>query len=182
MTSYTCPIEGCPYGEDEEKSLPAVRAHINATSDGDHEWSDLKPTVEQQGQEGPQDAEDDAGADAEGDGAAGEDDGPQQAAIGPDVDAEYQAQVQGAVEADPEPVEDSGAVDVEPVEDATDTDGDGDGLGTAASVVAASVALALVVLLVQNGDDEAGDPTDALSGDADGETDADPSDVVGGWE
>jgi hypothetical protein len=39
---YTCPAEGCDYGEeaDENKSLAAVRSHINSADD--HDWHELK--------------------------------------------------------------------------------------------------------------------------------------------
>jgi len=39
---YTCPKEGCDYGdaEDENKSLAAVRSHINSA--GDHDWHALR--------------------------------------------------------------------------------------------------------------------------------------------
>ncbi|WP_231184729.1 hypothetical protein [Haladaptatus sp. DYF46] len=53
--THTCPIEGCDYGDNEEKSLAAVRSHINASSDGDHDWSALKPTVEAQAADSDQD-------------------------------------------------------------------------------------------------------------------------------
>lgn len=54
---YYCPIEGCNYGHGEQKSLAAVRSHINATTDTSdqnergHSWAALKTEVEQQGEE-----------------------------------------------------------------------------------------------------------------------------------
>ncbi|NLV14411.1 hypothetical protein [Haloarcula argentinensis] len=46
---YYCPAEGCDYGKDEEKSLAAVRSHINAMGES-HDWELLKPLLHQQGE------------------------------------------------------------------------------------------------------------------------------------
>lgn len=46
-----CPVDGCDYGESDDKSLPAVRAHINASGDDAHDWDELRETVEQQGEQ-----------------------------------------------------------------------------------------------------------------------------------
>jgi uncharacterized membrane protein len=68
MTDFQCPIEGCDYGESEEKSLAAVRSHVNSTGDDDHEWSDLKALVEQQdGNADQQEAPEEQGESAETD-------------------------------------------------------------------------------------------------------------------
>lgn len=45
---YWCPVEGCGWHDERGKELAAVRSHINAKSDGDHDWSELKPVVEGQ--------------------------------------------------------------------------------------------------------------------------------------
>jgi len=65
MTSYTCPVEGCDYGEQESKSLAAVRSHINALNDPAHDWAELKSEVIGQGDGGDdqQEATTDEGAD-----------------------------------------------------------------------------------------------------------------------
>lgn len=50
MSGYSCPVEGCDYGDgqDEQKSLPAVRAHVNATGDDAHNWSDCREQLADQ--------------------------------------------------------------------------------------------------------------------------------------
>ena len=45
MSSHTCPVEGCDYGESSSKSLAAVRSHINASGDSEHDWDALKSEV-----------------------------------------------------------------------------------------------------------------------------------------
>lgn len=48
MNPYYCPVEDCDYGDGEDRSFRSVRSHINATSDAEHNWTDLKPVVEAQ--------------------------------------------------------------------------------------------------------------------------------------
>lgn len=45
MSDVICPIEGCPYGEDESKSWQSVRSHVNAKSDDAHDWDELQEAV-----------------------------------------------------------------------------------------------------------------------------------------
>lgn len=45
MSSNRCPVEGCEYGESDDKSKAAVRSHVNAKSDPEHNWADLKSAV-----------------------------------------------------------------------------------------------------------------------------------------
>lgn len=52
MTGYHCPVEGCDYGDQDDKTLPAVRAHINASNDDTHDWTQLKAAVEEQTEQG----------------------------------------------------------------------------------------------------------------------------------
>jgi len=40
--TYKCPVEGCDYGEEEEKTLAQVRGHVNSNGDEDHVWQDAK--------------------------------------------------------------------------------------------------------------------------------------------
>jgi len=46
---YYCPAEGCDYGTESDKTLAAVRSHINAMGD-DHDWDTLKPLLHEQGE------------------------------------------------------------------------------------------------------------------------------------
>ncbi len=58
---YWCPAEGCDYGTESDKSLAAVRSHINAMGD-DHDWDTLKPLLHEQGESNddqPDDPDDD---------------------------------------------------------------------------------------------------------------------------
>lgn len=48
MTGHYCPVEGCDYGEQGDKTLAAVRSHINACNDDAHDWDQLKAAVEAQ--------------------------------------------------------------------------------------------------------------------------------------
>lgn len=41
-TSYECPVEGCDFGEAEDKTLAQVRGHVNSNGDEDHVWQDVK--------------------------------------------------------------------------------------------------------------------------------------------
>lgn len=45
MVSFICPIEGCDYGEAEEKSRDQVRSHVNASADHPG-WTDVEDQVE----------------------------------------------------------------------------------------------------------------------------------------
>lgn len=40
--SYECPVEGCDYGKEEEKTLAQVRGHVNSNGDDDHVWQEAK--------------------------------------------------------------------------------------------------------------------------------------------
>lgn len=166
MTNHICPVEGCEYGENSNKSLAAVRAHINAVNDDAHEWADLKGDVEQQADTDPESGRDTDSGEETTDDTDDRDDGQQQPA-GPDVDAEYEAQVLGAVEGDGDDADDgddgdSNEVEVDAVDDATG----GNQMGTAATLVAASVALALVVLLTRDNDSDP-TPAETTNGDSD---------------
>ncbi|MFC6953535.1 hypothetical protein [Halorubellus litoreus] len=82
MTDYYCPVEGCKFGESDEKTLQQVRSHINSMGDGDHRWSDLKGVVEGQGDAGndaatSDDQPDDQPEGADGEGEATNDDTPE---------------------------------------------------------------------------------------------------------
>lgn len=48
MSGYTCPVKGCDYGDGDQKSLPAVRAHVNATGDSAHNWGEVKEMLADQ--------------------------------------------------------------------------------------------------------------------------------------
>jgi len=65
--SYTCPQDGCDFGESEEKSLAAVRGHISAASS--HEWDELKGDLYAQAE----DAETENDGVGEGEGDDGDD-------------------------------------------------------------------------------------------------------------
>jgi len=54
MSTHYCPVETCGFGDDEPRSYRSVRSHINASSDADHVWPELKPLVEQQRDEEPE--------------------------------------------------------------------------------------------------------------------------------
>ena len=43
--TYECPVEGCDYGEQEDKTLAQVRGHVNSSGDEDHVWQDVKHTL-----------------------------------------------------------------------------------------------------------------------------------------
>ncbi|MGB9953682.1 hypothetical protein ACOZ4F_14950 [Haloarcula marismortui] len=69
---YYCPAEGCGYGTESDKSLAAVRSHINAMGD-DHDWDTLKPLLHEQGESNddqPDDQPDDHDEDPPGTGGA----------------------------------------------------------------------------------------------------------------
>lgn len=51
MTGYLCPIEGCDYGEQDDKTLGSVRAHVNAATDHP-KWSAVSDQVEQPAESG----------------------------------------------------------------------------------------------------------------------------------
>lgn len=49
MTGYNCPAEGCDYGDgSDEKSKAAVRAHINSSGRGGHDYENLKADLDAQ--------------------------------------------------------------------------------------------------------------------------------------
>jgi len=55
---HYCPVDGCDYGEQERKSLTAVRSHVSSTRKREgHDWDELAPTVKAQADE--QDPDDD---------------------------------------------------------------------------------------------------------------------------
>lgn len=165
MTDYTCPAEGCEYGEKGGKSLAAVRSHINASSDGGHDWEQLKPTVKQQGDQQPEATEETF------DQETSTDDQPE-TTDGPDTDDEYQQQVEAnTVSVDNGDDDDDKAVSVDPVDDTTEDDAGG---SAAVTLVTASVALALVVLLVRGNDQN--DETTAQ------DLDDDTADAFEGWD
>jgi hypothetical protein len=167
MTDYTCPAEGCDYGEKGGKSLAAVRSHINASSDGAHDWEQLKPTVKQQGDQQPEATEETV------DQEIGTDDQTKTSG-GPDTDDEYQQQVEAnTAPADNDDDDNDKTVSVDSVDDTTDDDAGG---SAAVTLVTASVALALVVLLVR-GNDDANETTAQDLDDGD-----DTADAFEGWD
>lgn len=40
--TYECPVEGCDYGEQKDKTLAQVRGHVNSSGDEEHVWQDVK--------------------------------------------------------------------------------------------------------------------------------------------
>ncbi|MUV87790.1 hypothetical protein GJ631_14830 [Natronomonas sp. CBA1123] len=165
MTDYTCPAEGCDYGEKGGKSLAAVRSHINASSDGAHDWEQLKPTVEQQGDQQPEATEETVDQETSSDDQTETPDGP-------DTDDEYQQQVEANTAPADDDEDDDKSVSVDPVDDTADDTG---GSATV-TLVTASVALALVVLLVR-GNDKSNETTAQDPDDGD-----DTADAFEGWD
>ncbi|MFC7193721.1 hypothetical protein ACFQL4_02220 [Halosimplex aquaticum] len=49
---YWCPVDGCDYGEDEEKDRSSVQGHINASASPEHDWSELREQVDAQAEDG----------------------------------------------------------------------------------------------------------------------------------
>jgi hypothetical protein len=164
MTGYNCTVDGCGYGADEDKSLAAVRSHVNSRGDEAHEWADLKEAIEAQADDG----------DDEGNESADDTDADTAGAGGPDVDEEYRRQLGVGVETDeddePDDEDDETEVSVDAVDDVDGDDGDGGSAGVA--LVAASVALVLVVLLVR-GDGGGDDQPAQQATESEGETDTD---------
>jgi hypothetical protein len=75
MTGVVCPVNGCDYGEQDEKSLQSVRTHINAKGDDDHDWSELKPEVVEQADD-QEDSDDEEQEEPEDDESENEEDMP----------------------------------------------------------------------------------------------------------
>ena len=46
MSDYQCPVEGCDYGAQNDKTLGSVRSHVNAATDHP-KWSTVSDRVEQ---------------------------------------------------------------------------------------------------------------------------------------
>jgi len=61
MSDHYCPVEGCDYGDDEQKALGSVQGHINGSPDPDHDWSELRERVEAQADDAATDEESDEG-------------------------------------------------------------------------------------------------------------------------
>ncbi len=40
--TYECPVEGCDYGEEDDKTLAQVRGHVTSNGDNDHVWQEVK--------------------------------------------------------------------------------------------------------------------------------------------
>jgi len=90
MSSYICPVEGCEYGQDEQKDLDSVKGHINGSIDDTHDWGELKAEVEAQtdDQEEPEKEEQETTESGEND---SEDSEPEEAEDMPNEE-EYQEQ------------------------------------------------------------------------------------------
>lgn len=74
MTDYVCPAEGCEFGKNEERSRHAVVGHINATNDGNHDYTDLKDQIDTAGDTDPEPPEEGAPEGEEGTGTDDTDD------------------------------------------------------------------------------------------------------------
>jgi len=76
--TYECPVEGCDYGEQEDKTLAQVRGHVNSSGDEAHVWQDVKHTLlaEAEKREATQATEDDDSEAEEEQGDPGEVPGP----------------------------------------------------------------------------------------------------------
>lgn len=67
MSDYYCPVEDCDYPPDSDSvSLSRVRSHINATSEGAHDWDELKPVVLDQANDQDEAGDDQPDEQAEG--------------------------------------------------------------------------------------------------------------------
>ena len=63
-TPHWCPVEGCGFGVDDERTLQGVRSHIQNTVEDAHDWGVLGDEVEAQADDHP----DYQGASTEGEG------------------------------------------------------------------------------------------------------------------
>jgi hypothetical protein len=181
MKGRYCPVDGCDYGDDEEKTLPAVRSHINATNDGDHRWEDLKAAVEAQADEQTTETAEEQAEPAETDGS-GE---------GPDPTEEYENQWSDPTDEDDDGNDQQETTD-KPADDAGDdtnddtsgTDGQQEGVGAAMSLVAGSLVVVLLYFLTDDGDDREVRDIDAEhveDADAGATSDESPSDGDDVW-
>ncbi|MHB9287349.1 hypothetical protein ACKVMT_09965 [Halobacteriales archaeon Cl-PHB] len=171
-TSYTCPVEGCDYGEQESKSLAAVRAHINALNDPAHDWSELKSEVVDQGEQGDDQQE----ATTEGGGS----EAPEKQTASGDSDPsdgadEYDQQWNQATDPS-EGGDDQGDPDPSDGGSAPDDPGAGGGGVPVEAIVGGTIALGALVVLVglagnSNADPE---PEQVESEVSDAEPTADP--------
>lgn len=163
-----CPVAGCPYGEDEEKSRDQVKRHINAKSGEDH--ADIEALYAALDDPDGDDQDDDGGeaADEEAESQdSGTDESEEESTEMP-TDEEYQQQhEQGEPGAEPT---DTDAGDEEGGESTESSDGGEAGLGlpaldqrTVVLLVAVVGALFLVYVVLNRDADEqvdAAEPTD----------------------
>jgi hypothetical protein len=170
MTGYHCPVNGCDYGESEEKDLDAVRGHINGSPAGGHDWRAHREEVLAQG-----DTEGDTESDGE-DTEGGESEEDTDTMPTPE---EYEEQDDG-LESDTsggesETVEtDDGSTAV-----STPTLGALSDVPTAYLVVAALVVVVMAWILLGDGDDDSEVEADQGATDAP-EPDSEPGGPGGG--
>jgi hypothetical protein len=158
---YWCPKEGCDYGSNEQKSLEAVRSHANASAD--HDWSTLKPLVEQQTDEREPDESSDEAAEDDG----GDEDDDQQASTDTAGEEATEAQEESNDMVSEEEYEQAhGDATSTDSEDTTSQTSDPVGsmlptLDTSTIAIGLAVLGALVVLWMMLGDDDQDDQQEA---------------------
>ena len=180
MSDYYCPVEGCDYGESEDKSLAAVRSHINASSADGHDWDELKPIVEAQGEDeegnedSPDENESDETPDEDSDGNETGDETPSDGADdgdGEDTEMptpeEYEQQLSGGTE-------DSDEVDDTPESSVGLSLGSLSDIPTTYLIAGALIVVVLAWLLLSGSDDET---TETGGAEPPEESDEDPETV-----
>jgi len=162
--TYECPVDGCDYGESDDKTLAQVRGHVNSSSDDTgHVWQDVKHELLAEAEKRDAASEDDVEGDGEDDQSDPEDTDDTEMAS----QEEYEEQYSDASD---------GEDDASDGESDTSTDADGSGF-TVPSVGASTVVLVLGVAVagfliwkLYSGGDAASDyeaPEESVDADSD---------------
>jgi len=181
--TYFCPV--CDYGEEESKSLAAVRSHVNAASGTEHDWAGLKDEVEAQAEDAD-DTNDDQATDQPDQQASSSDDQQDDGEDAPDTSGTTsQMPSQSEYEQQQEAVGDGAAGTESAPDDDTSDDGGNTSNDTSSEsgfqipeihpmylLVAVAVLLVLVVLLTRDGE-SSNEPAEEIDAEREPDNDAD---------
>lgn len=176
--SFRCPVEGCPFGEDEEKTRDQVRRHINAKSGDEHADTEALYAALDDQEPGEPDVEEGEAAAEEGESDDEEAEETTEESTDMPTDEEYEQQ-HSAGSTDDEP-EETGETDDEPDDGSTDSSDDGEfslpfpalDQRTVMLLVAALGLLVLVYVVLNRDSEASAEPAQTSDEDADSGSEA----------